>query len=294
MTKPKELIREAYRVIRRDGFITMFYMTIRHFYINHIRDHTPVIAAPTRAKFDVEIKQGWRHRKLFDPLFGINEDIHDGELGLILAERALAQKGDHVVIIGAGAGISATAAAKQIGPDGKLTLYEGLDRRNQITETFALNDVDEDIDVEIHNTLVGAEETGVDNLYTADEATETINPEELPECDVLECDCNGAELEILRNMEIRPRVLVIELEAVWYKRKFGGEKHPHEVTDHMREMGYRIVRRTGHAGTPITQEELSVLIEKGFELGEEGHDFQIDGATGSPIVCAIRCGPETE
>jgi hypothetical protein len=38
-------------------------------------------------------------------------------------------------------------------------------------------------------------------------ATLVVAPVELPGCDVLELDCEGAEIVILRDMTIRPRVV---------------------------------------------------------------------------------------
>jgi hypothetical protein len=49
----------------------------------------------------------------------------------------------------------------------------------------------------------------------ADElATLVVPPSELPECDVLELDCEGAEIMILRNMRLRPRVIAVETHGV--------------------------------------------------------------------------------
>ena len=35
-------------------------------------------------------------------------------------------------------------------------------------------------------------------------------PAEIPDCDVLEMDCEGAETSILSEMSIRPRVILVE------------------------------------------------------------------------------------
>jgi hypothetical protein len=37
-----------------------------------------------------------------------------------------------------------------------------------------------------------------------------LPPSELPPCNVLELDCEGAEVEILREMNIQPRVILVE------------------------------------------------------------------------------------
>jgi Methyltransferase FkbM domain len=37
-----------------------------------------------------------------------------------------------------------------------------------------------------------------------------LPPSQLPKCNVLQMDCEGAEVEILREMTIQPRVIVVE------------------------------------------------------------------------------------
>jgi len=51
------------------------------------------------------------------------------------------------------------------------------------------------------------------NHVNGDCAAATVAPESLPECDVLEIDAEGAETAILRWLEIRPRVIVVEAHA---------------------------------------------------------------------------------
>ena len=42
-----------------------------------------------------------------------------------------------------------------------------------------------------------------------------VPPAELPECDVLELDCEGSEIGILRNMTIRPRAIAVETHGLY-------------------------------------------------------------------------------
>jgi hypothetical protein len=37
-----------------------------------------------------------------------------------------------------------------------------------------------------------------------------VRPQFLPQADVIEMDCEGAELEIIENLSIRPRVITVE------------------------------------------------------------------------------------
>jgi hypothetical protein len=42
-----------------------------------------------------------------------------------------------------------------------------------------------------------------------------LAPSELPPCNVLELDCEGAEVEILRELTIQPRVILVETHGLF-------------------------------------------------------------------------------
>lgn len=46
-------------------------------------------------------------------------------------------------------------------------------------------------------------------------STLVVAPAALPACDILELDCGGAEMVILRNMTIRPRVIAVEAHGLY-------------------------------------------------------------------------------
>lgn len=60
--------------------------------------------------------------------------------------------------------------------------------------------------VDVHHALVGTE---VDVWGSAARA-ESVPPLELPNCDVLVTDCEGAELYLIKKMKIIPRAAIIE------------------------------------------------------------------------------------
>lgn len=61
-------------------------------------------------------------------------------------------------------------------------------------------------------------------------AADVISPMELPPCDVLEMDCEGAETAILSELEIQPRTIIVE--AHW---------NINEIKSNLAELGYSIV-----------------------------------------------------
>lgn len=113
-----------------------------------------------------------------------------------------------------------------------------------------------------------------------------IHPGDLSECDILEFDCNGMELSILKNLEVRPRAMIIEVEAPFYKELYGGEEHPREVFDELDRLGYMIIQQFGHEGKTMSFEQLLDLIDREYETGEKQQVN--DGAKDSPIVIALR------
>jgi hypothetical protein len=73
-------------------------------------------------------------------------------------------------------------------------------------------------------------------------------PSTVPECDVLDLDCEGAEVEILRELDFAPRVIVVEV-------------HPHlgspveAVEAELAERGYDVVER----GATARDDDIPVL-----------------------------------
>lgn len=109
-----------------------------------------------------------------------------------------------------------------------VTVYEGGDRYlRQFRQTTAINDVDDIVDVQ--HVAVG----GPDTVWG--EQGGVLDPENLDRCDVLELDCEGAELGILSNISIRPRVIIVENHP-----SMGGYNSPTQVIDLLSNMGYSI------------------------------------------------------
>lgn len=143
-------------------------------------------------------------------LLDSHDHVADHEALCIDGLRALVDRGDDVCIVGGGVGISAVVAARETGPDGRVHVYEAAsDRIEALAETLDMNGVTDR--VTIHEAVVGESDGGEDVIWGRS-TTNHVRPSELPECDVLELDCEGAELSILRqlSMDRRPRAVVVE------------------------------------------------------------------------------------
>lgn len=127
------------------------------------------------------------------------------ESGLIDSMKDHVRKGDDVVIIGGGWGVSTVVSAERVGRSGSVITYEAAKRYAEyVKETAEINDVLGRIQV-VH-AAVG----NVVSIKGVRGSTKNVEPEELQECDVLVMDCEGAELEILENLAIQPHVIIAE------------------------------------------------------------------------------------
>ena len=132
------------------------------------------------------------------------------EAALVAGLRHNVRAGDSVVVIGGGWGVTAVIAATLTGPNGKVHCIEGsAEGVAKVRDTARRNTIGAELTVE--HAVVGE----VHNVYGAMPDCPPLAPGALPECDVLELDCEGAELMILTQMTIRPRVIVVETHGVF-------------------------------------------------------------------------------
>ena len=124
---------------------------------------------------------------------------------MISAIRNYVKNGEKALVIGGGSGASTVVVAHQVGNTGSVISYEG--NKNsfaRVKETINLNKVNDR--VEVHHTIVEKPvyligEIGNPSILLA---------KDFPDCDALVMDCEGAELPILQNIKIRPRLIIVE------------------------------------------------------------------------------------
>lgn len=132
------------------------------------------------------------------------------ESALINGLRNYVKTGDHIVIVGGGYGVTSCIASKLTGKEGKVTCYEASQTSiKHIKRTLSLNDCFDNIS--LHNKSVGRPIS----IMGSAKANMQVEPEELPECDILELDCEGSEKEILQNLKIRPKVILVETHGIF-------------------------------------------------------------------------------
>jgi hypothetical protein len=195
---------------------------VRRAYVKYIRPQLPERA---------NIYNGVRvlNGRLFDQSVSFVEGNRPNyESAIVSSLSKVVKSDDRVVVVGGGWGVTSVVAARQLGREGSVVVYEGSKMHVEaIKKTARLNGVENNINV-IH-AIVGKKI----KLKGSNNGAKIINPDEIGRCDVLELDCEGAERIIIDEMNIRPRNIIVETH--------GHRKSPTELMRvKLEEMSYNI------------------------------------------------------
>jgi hypothetical protein len=154
--------------------------------------------------------RNWIDRIVPSWIFNGPADQPGYEVTLLAGLRETIKPGDRVIVIGGGVGVTAVVAALRTGAAGTVQCFEASKRYVElIQQTVARNSI---TNVKVHHAVV-AKAIGVYN--DGSDNGPTLSPSQLPSCDVLELDCEGAEVDILRQMSINPRVVLVETHGMF-------------------------------------------------------------------------------
>jgi Methyltransferase FkbM domain len=199
------MISKLFGVYREVGAAGLGWRLFSYFYKNFIRPALPNSSQILYAGIPIG------HRKVGDqvlPKLYNSPDVSDApsyEQALVTALKAHVASGDEVVIVGGGLGVTSVIAALAAAETGHVKCFEGdLHGVDAVRRVARLNGVLEHITA--YYAVVG-QAIGV---YGRAVATKIVHPSELPSCDFLELDCEGAEIGILRDMTIQPRTIAVE------------------------------------------------------------------------------------
>jgi hypothetical protein len=134
------------------------------------------------------------------------------EAALVAGLKETVRLGDGVVIVGAGLGVTAVVAALRAGLSGNVQCFEASKQYVKLAQkTAARNRI---TNINIHHTVVAKLIATFDGGSASDLGI-VLPPSQLPPCDVLQIDCEGAEVEILREIIIQPRVILVETHGLF-------------------------------------------------------------------------------
>lgn len=193
------LLSRSATLFREDGPRELVRQSVRFCYDNILRPRLP--------RSVVE----YNHVKVYGARLGdsllpwYTTDNPSYEDALVSGIRRYVESGDTVVVVGGGWGVTTVVAAQQSGDDGHVITYEGAESEiAKIEETIRLNDIADRVTA--RHTVVAEAHALRGNMGDAS----IVPPDELPDCDVLVLDCEGAESAILREMAIQPQVVLVE------------------------------------------------------------------------------------
>lgn len=219
-----ELFSRAGESLRNEGFLSTLKGGLRYLHIRYIRKYLP----RRRETLNGTIV---RSRRRFDrvvPWETGHPEPKQYESATVDNLREHVKGGDSVTIIGSGWGVTTVVAAQQSGDKGSVRAFEASEEYTRYAEeTAKLNGVANR--VEITNAVVS-------HTVSTKGETETdaiVEPGDLPHCDILEMDCEGAELDILKELTIRPRVIIVESHGM-----FGSPTQ--EIIEELESLSYTI------------------------------------------------------
>lgn len=233
----KRVFQRASEVRQSEGITGVMKRTIPYCY-RSIRSILPKTGYYTRSGIRV------RERRLLDPIIPYLDysDDPDYEWALISQLRDQVQEGDQVVVVGGGTGVSTVVAANQSGKQGLIIIFEAdSDRVDQCKRTLRFNGVEDQC--EVHHAKVGPA-IHVPNSKNSGPEAQALTPGDLPDCDVLELDCEGAEREILQKMDIKPRSIIVETHPHF-------DAPPETIGAILEEKGYEIVKIIDRGSVPV-------------------------------------------
>lgn len=212
------VLRKACRVYVDEGSHTLIRKGLQFGYDNYVR---PLLPQRVVSYNGVLV----RASHLGDALIPWqNTDVSEYEDTIIQGIRQHTRKGDTIVIVGGGWGVSSVVAAEQVGDSGKVITFEGSrDAVEKVKETADLNGVADRISVR-HAVVSQAI-----SLRGEKDSAQVIPPEELPNCNLLSLDCEGAEMSILEEMSIRPGNVIVETHGMYGSPKTSVESQLEEI-----------------------------------------------------------------
>jgi len=242
VSRVRYLSSRAREIVRQRGPVGLLRRSSLYVYLHHVR---PLLPAGEYPEFNGVVVGSEDHRPhLFDDVVPVSTpadpdwDVPPERYKHLNVDllRETVRPGDDVVVVGGGFGVTTVAAAEAAGPSGSVTAYEASDKRSRVLErTVELNSVD---NVTVRQAIVG---TAVDVEGQATGAT-VVDPAALSAADVLEMDCEGAELDILRALDPGPRRVVVETHP--------DRDAPTElVVRELESMGYQIAEKRPDPGS---------------------------------------------
>lgn len=165
--------------------------------------------------------------------------------------------GEKVVLVGGGEGVSTVVAGNCVGPTGSVTVYEGGHINvDAVAATVRQNGV-------AHRTSVRHAIVATNiNLHSSPAGAPVVAPSDLPACDTLAIDADGAELPILEGLTNPPQRVIVEHHAVPDDDGLAVDYRPEVVRNQLADLGFCVVEEVADPTGAFGLEERIFVAEK--------------------------------
>lgn len=247
------LLREIHS---NEGPLSVLEYGVPFLYNRVIRSRLPERDKGTIAQYhgvDVAIRA-----RLLDDVVPFAGDRPGYERALVRAIRRTVSPGDRVVHVGGGFGVAAVESARA-SEDGVVVFEGAREWAEKVRETASMNGVGDVIDVR-HDIV-----TEEANLKSDPGDARSVPPADLPHCDVLVLDCEGAESTILEAIPFRPNHVVVETHG-WLGSPTDA------IHARLQASGYDVVANYPAHAIPDRRDQY-VLVGTRTENGDEPRDL---------------------
>lgn len=222
-------MRKVLGILRQAGVTGLLSRAVAYAYRRGVRPCLPSSGLVRYAGIPVGTRRKWGDNMIPSLWLPANvRDVPDYEFALVAGLKEHVRAGDRVVVVGGGIGVTATIAALHVGSTGSVECFEGASEAvDRVRRTAAINGVSQRLTV--HHAVVARSIS----VYGTVPSHAIVPADRLPACDVLELDCEGAELDILHNMVCRPRAILVETHGL-----YGASSEL--VTSAMEKIGYAV------------------------------------------------------
>jgi methyltransferase FkbM-like protein len=205
------MLAKAKRAFNEGGIAELMRRTCAFVYRRSIRAYLPEGLPAVYSGVATAYNRKWGDEWV--PSFLVPREAQDRPLyedTLVRGLNTHVRMGDRVIVVGGGSGVTSVVAALAAGPTGRVQCFEGSAEMIPLIEkTIARNRMQTRISV--HPAVVGP----LIEVYGGAPNANQVEPNELPQCDVLELDCEGSELSIIKNLSYRPRVILVETHGLY-------------------------------------------------------------------------------
>jgi hypothetical protein len=200
-------------IIRADGMSGLAGRIIAYAYRRGVRPYIPFGEPVQYAGIPICYDRKFGDRIVptaWVPNEALADDRPNYEGTLVAGLRETIRSGDSVVVVGGGYGVTAVVAALATGPSGTVRCFEGSKQRVTLVQKTAERNKVTNLSVQHAVVAKSIHVYGSGSVVGA-----ALPPSQLPACNVLELDCEGSEVEILRKLTIQPRVILVETHGLF-------------------------------------------------------------------------------